>query len=126
MNKTIPLSILLTFGLVISSLALVLSPPATFFEVQRDRKEFSLNPHESFVVITGYAFNINKITIELSKGDVFAIQYRVSSDYPTDIVNKTIQNTNFTLEFSTLNLLTINSTTQAIQGIIEIDYGIHG
>lgn len=124
MNKPILLSAFMTCCLFISSIALIFSPPATFFEVQRDRKTFSLNPDESFVVINNYAFNINRIVINLTKGTDFTIHYQTVSDTPTDIVNQSYQTNHLSVNYSTLKFFSINSTSQAIQGFVEVDYGI--
>ena len=112
------------FCLILSSFILVFSPSVSFFEVQRNRKEFSLNPHESFSVISNNAFNINRIVIDLSKGTSFTICYQIITDYPTGTVNQSYQLTHLMINHSSYKFFTINSTSHAISGFVEIDYDI--
>ena len=124
MNKTIIISMLLVFCLVISSVILVFSPSATYFNVQRDRQVISLNAHQSMPVLLHYAFHIDRIVIDLTQGDTFVLIYQVSTDYPTSPTNQTfIQTTHLVLNWDSLKFLTLNSTSQALRGYIEIDYG---
>lgn len=124
MNKTIFLSIFLVFCLVISSIILIFSPSPTYFEVQRDRQVISLDAHQSMPVLSNYAFHINRIIIDLTKGSTFMLIYQGLSDTPTSPTNQTYsQTTHLVLNLDSLKFLTLNSTSQALQGFIEIDYG---
>ena len=123
LNSKVIISFLQVFVLLISSFILLSLPPSSYFDVQREKKSFDLNQNESFVVINHTDANLKRITVTLTSGNAFSVNYSLNSDTPVQEINKIYSSNSHTFDFDGIHTFIIKGIYGAIKGYVEIDYG---
>lgn len=117
--------ILALFTIVIlafCSYELAFSPPITYVDVQRERKDFELPANQSLAIVNHYNSKVQRITIELTSASFFKVNYSIPSDTNfQNLANFTTTHQSFTVDG--LRYFIIYSAGSSLKGSYEIDYG---
>lgn len=108
--------------LAVCSYELAFFPSITYFDVQRERKNFDLPVHQSLAIVNNYNSKVQRIVIELSSASIFLVNYSLSSDTTfQNLANFTTNHQSFAVDG--IHYFILSSAGTSLKGWYEIDFG---
>lgn len=122
MKAAVLLALCTMLLLILSSFELTNSQPISYFDVQREQKNFELQGNESLVIINHTLSNVQRISIELTVGTTFSVNYSIPSDTRFQKVENITGNSHI-FELDGVGFFILLSPKSMLKGWYEIDYG---